>query len=317
MDVNHVLFEFFGLKITYLSIGAALVGAIPAIAALHRAYDWWATKEERHLALLHKYLDQEEKNISGRRREVLTSIGLLHHSYLDDKKLDVGFEIDQAILQLDHGRPDRAKARISELLKKVRSNSEILKRRTEDLRKHERSLNIFLAAIAENEGHHDAGLDYTEAALRDYGYDLDALRLKGSLLLKKGDLDLAEQTFNRLLQNTTGNKFDKAEAQCGLAQVYEKHGVEHYDVAANHLNNALNNINGLPPSEQSPLTKSIAHQFMGRLYKAASWPQHDRSTARQHFEKSLNALDNIKGRSAGLRSRTNELRREIQETSIH
>lgn len=311
MDLNHVWFEIFGLKITYLSVGAAIVGSIPAVAAMHRAYDWWVTREERHLALLHEYLDKEEKNISARRRDVLDSISLAHHSYLDDKRLDVASEIDDAVIQLDQGRPDRAQARLKELLKKVRSNTTILERRVVDLRKHERSLNIFLAAVEDSQGQTRSGLDYVEAALQSDGYDPDALKYKGLLLAKDGDLPRAEQAFNKLLQNATGNKAERAEAYCGLGSIAMHRGVAYYDEAGNYLKNALNNLNGLPPSEQSSLTKAVAHELLGKLLETGGWSGHSPVDAKQHFERSLATLEAIPGRSAALRDRTNTLRQRL------
>jgi predicted Zn-dependent protease len=283
METSEVVLVFLGIKWTLPLIGSAVVGFATFAGACYKIYERWTTREARHLSLLHEYLDKEEKEISSRRREVLTSIGLSHHSYLTDQKLDVGDEIDDAVKLLDRGRPDRAEARLKELLKKIQNNANILERRINDLKKHERSVNIFLAAIADNSGNIDSGLSYISDALLSDNRDLDALRFKGLLLMQKGELSLAEQTFDKLRINSTGSASNRAEAYFGLACSAVKRGTASYPDAERALANALANLNGLAPNDQSPLIKIGVHQMLGDIYATEGWDQHNRQLAIDSF----------------------------------
>jgi hypothetical protein len=303
MDDSSVLFQMLGVKMTWPVIGSAIVGLITAAGGLYKIIERWNTREERHLSLLHEYLDKEEKNISARRRGVLTSIHLGHHAYLADQKLDVGHEIDEAVGLLDNGRPDRAEARLKELLKKIQENTKVLDRRIGDLKKHERSVNIFLAAIADQEGQIDKGLSYIADALISEKTDVDALKYKGLLLLQKGELDLAGQTFERLRVASTGSAVNRAEAHFGIASVAVQRGIAHYEDAERALGNSLTNLNGLPPQEQSPLTKVGVHQLLGKIYETEGWGQHDPQQAKANYQKAMATLGalNAKNRTVSQR----------------
>jgi predicted Zn-dependent protease len=293
VDLNQLAFEIFGQKVTYFGIGVGFFTVvIPAAAALYKIIDRWQTRKERRLRLLHEYLDNEEKDITARRRPILKGIHLAHSSFSDDKNLDVGAEIDDALALFDSGRPDRAEAILKELLKRIKGNAGLLTRRIDDLKKHERSVKIFLAALAERVGHSDIGLGYISEALLSEPTDSDALKYKGILHLKKGQLDDAAKAFDKLRLNNDG-KASLADAHLGLASVHEARGIANFDEAAKAASLAISNLDRLPPAEQDYLTKVSAYQLLGRLYSDPSWAKRDASIAESNYSKALVTLQSL------------------------
>lgn len=299
MDLSRGLFEFLGVAWTVpllLTAGGGLVGAA---ASIYKIVDLWSNREERRLALLHDYLDKEERDISAKRPAILKGIQLAHHSFVDDKNLDVGNELDEALALLDQGRPDRSEARLQELLKKIRSNSKLLSRRVEDLSKHERSVNIFLSALSERNDRTDAGLSFANDALASDANDLDALKYKGTLLLKRGELGPAESAFeklkNRCNDEPTRALAHRADAYLGLGCVEEKRGVANYVEAERLLNLAISNLNKIVPAEQNMITKASVHQILARLYLHKDSPINDAEKAKGNYEQAFEALEQLPG----------------------
>lgn len=290
MEGHEILVELWGVKWTLPLIVSAVFGFVTFCGTIYKIVERWMTREQRKLALLHEYLDKEEHDITSKRREVLTGIQLSHHAYLTDQKLDVGREIDSAVRYLDSGRPDRAEARLRELRKKIQQSSNLLARRVDDLRKHERSVNIFLAAVSERDDKTIVGLDYIQEALDSDGFDLDALRYKGYLHLKRQELDPAEKAFQKILNNNDGSSAYRAEAYLGLGTVSVKRGIAGFEAAAQALKNSLTNSSQLAPSDQNPHTKASAHQMLANIYGDEQWGGCDNQQAADHYRKALAAL---------------------------
>jgi hypothetical protein len=289
---QRVFFELFGVSWTLPLIGTAIGGTIGAIGTLYKVGERWSTRKARRLALLNDFLSREEKDITALRRPVLAGIQFAQRSYLDGKNLDVGSELDDALKLLDSGRTERAEARLRELLKKIQGNSGILKRRIEDLTKHERSINVFLAALADQMGQTDVGLGYIRDALVTDTKDLDALKYKGLLQLKKDQLDEAERSFEKLKLHNEGEA-NRADAHLGLASVLEKRGVSSFDEAARAAALAITNLDKVPPLEQDVATKVRAHQLLGRLYSDLNWAKSDVAIASANYKKALALLNSV------------------------
>src|SRR5215831_16533275 len=108
MDAQDVLLVLFGFKVT-VTLAFTMVGGVFTVGlAAYKLIERWRTRKQRRLEMLREYLDQEEKDITGRRPAVLTGIRMSEHTYLSEKKLDVGAEIDSAIDLLDRGYPQAA-----------------------------------------------------------------------------------------------------------------------------------------------------------------------------------------------------------------
>jgi hypothetical protein len=233
MGEQDVLVVLFGFKVTLTSVITAVGGFLTVSLGAYKLFDYWRTRERRRLDMLREYLDREEKNITGRRSAVLNSIRLSEHAYLAEKKLDVGVEIDRAIDLLDRGYPQTATAKLQELEQRLLKDEDMLRRRADDLRRHTRSVRIFLGALAGREHDPEGGLDYIDKVLRDDASDLDALKYKALLLLNKDELDNAERAFERLRMRANGQ--DKAsyraDAHLGVAKVKFARGPENFNVA--------------------------------------------------------------------------------------
>jgi hypothetical protein len=129
MDAQDVLFVLFGFQITIASIFTAAGGLLTVGLGAYKLVDYLRTRERRRLDMLREYLDREEKNITGRRSDVLSSIRLSEHAYLSEKKLDVGAEIDRAVDLLDRGYPQAAAAKLDELEKRLLVDERMLRKR--------------------------------------------------------------------------------------------------------------------------------------------------------------------------------------------
>src|SRR5262245_17653689 len=204
--------------------------------------------------MLREYLDREEKDITGRRPAVLNGIRMSEHAYLSEKKLDVGIEIDRAIDLLDRGYPQAAVGKLAELENRLVTDEPMLRKRADDLKLHTRSVRIFLAALADREDKPDLGLEYIDKVLDEDGSDLDALKYKAILLLKRGELDNAERFFERLRLRATGQESYRADAYLGIASVKFKRGPVNFDGAMQSLGTALSNIIAVPTADQDRYT---------------------------------------------------------------
>lgn len=325
MEGQTVLFEWMWVKWTIPLIATAIAGTITAIATLYKLHERWATREQRRLDMLHEYVDKEEKNITEKRKAVLAGIQAVQACYLEEKKFDVGAEIDEAIKLLDKGRPDRAVGRLAELSKKLDANAAILERRASDLRKHMASVQIFMAALADADGDPAKGLGYVTQAIQNDAYDADALKYQGLLYLNKAapansgepwhqlDLDAAERSFDRLRQYSNGSAAYRADAYLGLGSVALQRGAEAYDEAERRLNNALQNLNSLPPAEQDQLTRAHVHQQLGTLFRKTDWGKANIATATDHFEKALAALNKIQKRRGIAAKRHRDVTQALHE----
>jgi tetratricopeptide (TPR) repeat protein len=296
MDGQIVLFEFIWVKWTIPMIATAIGGTIGAVWTLYRLYDRWSTREQRRLEMLHHYIDKEEKDITGKRPELLVGIQQATNLSLMEKNFDVGIELDEAIALLDAGKPYRAVGRLTELDRKLDVNANILERRATDLRKHRASVQVFLAALADADGNADLGLGHIKNALANDSYDPDALKYQGLLLLTKGELGQAWQSFDKLRLNSNGSAAYRAEAHLGLGSVCIRKGITEYEEAVQRLTTALNNINSLPPSVQDPLTRSYIHQQLGFVYNDKAWSGADSALALQHYHQALVILDVLPSR---------------------
>lgn len=243
--------------------------------------------------MLHDYLDKEQKDISSKRQLILEGIRSSPNAFLADKCLDVGVELDESLSLLDSGRPDRAQARIAELLKKIRNNYGVLERRVEDLKKHERSLNIFLAAIADRNGKFGDGLILANEALASDSRDFDALKLKGHLLIKTGELELAEQMFEKI-RVQVGSSAYRAEAYLGSALVNKSRGPRSFDQADQALLNASRNLNRIAVPEQDFTAKATVYETWGDLYATKSWRLADDAKAISHYQTAAESIKKLR-----------------------
>ena len=187
---------------------------------------------------------------------------------------------------------------MKELRKKIQSNSEILKKRIDHLKKHERSVTIFLAALSSEIDQTDSGLEYINQAYRSDNSDADVLRCKGYLHLKKNEFGPAEQAFERLRTSITGSPSNRAEAYLGLASVALERVPKSYDEAAQSLGNAVNNLNGVPSQEQNPLTRVKLYQLLGNLHSDDRWIGCDADLAKAHYTEALHTLAKLPGGNA-------------------
>ena len=311
MDGQHVLFEFMWVKWTIPMISTAIVGAIGAGFTLYKLHERWTTREERRLQILHTYIDKEERNITGKRPDVLSGIQEASNTSLIEKNFDVGAEIDEAIALLDAGKGHRAAGRLMELDRKLEANAAILERRAADLRKHKASVQVFLAALADADNNPTLGLNHIKNALQNDIRDLDALKYQGLLQLRIGELDLAHQSFDRLRVYNDGSAAYRADAHLGLASVCICRGAAHYDEAIRRLNTALANIHGLPPSAQDPITRSYIYQQLGFVHNDKAWTGSDSALALQHYSQALAILNTLPRRRGVAATRHQDVERAV------
>lgn len=306
MGADDVLFVLFGVKITVAHAFTFVAGVFTVSLAAYKLIERWMTRKRRRLDMLREYLDREEKDITGRRPAVLNGIRLSEHSYLSEKKLDVGAEIDRAIDLLDRGYPHAAAGKLAELENRLLTDEPMLRRRADDLKLHTRSVRIFLGALADRENKPDLGLEHIDKALNDDGSDLDALKYKALLLLKKGELDNAERFFERLRQRANGaeNACYRADAHLGIATVKFQRGAANYDGAAQSLSTALSNINAVPSADQDHYTFAEIYVLQGDIYASTEWGSTDRGRALESYRRAREALNLIPNR------------REVLETKI-
>jgi tetratricopeptide (TPR) repeat protein len=311
MGPEVVLFVIFGFSITLPLIFTIVAGAFGVGLALYKLIERWLTRTARRLDMLREYLDKEEKDITGRRPTVLNGIRMSEHSYLAEKKLDVGAEIDRAIGLLNGGYPEAAAGKLSELEKRLITDEPMLRRRADDLKRHTASVRIFLAALADREGKTDLGLDYIDKALEHDQSDLDALKYKALLQLSKGELDNAERSFDRLRQRATGNAKYRADAHLGLGTVKFKRGPDHYGDALQSLTTALNNINSVPSAEQDHYTFSQIYTLQGDICHSTDWPGTDKAQALDGYRKAKEALGLIPNKRKSVQTTMGEIQVKI------
>lgn len=298
MEGQEAVFVLFGIKWTITLIITAIGGTIGATLTLYKLIERWLTRKARRLDMLREYLDKEEKDISSRRKNVLDNIRMSEHSFLSDKKFDVGAEIDRAIDLLDRGYPQLAGGKLAELEKKLETNEAMLRRRADDLKKHKASVHIFLAAVADRNKNGTLGLEYIDKALDLDQSDLDALKYKGLLLLHKGDLDGAERGFDKLRQRSNGreNASYRADAHLGLGTVKFERGNEYFDGALQSLLTALTNLNSVPASEQDHYTCAQVYLLQGKIYAAPAgggWQGTDPAKALENYRRAANSLNQV------------------------
>lgn len=313
MDPAEVLFVVFGFKITLPLIFTIVAGAFGVGLALYKLIERWLTRNARRLDMLRAYLDKEEKDITGRRPAVLDGIRMSEHSYLSEKKLDVGAEIDRAIDLLDHGYPQAAAGKLSELEKRLLTEEPMLRRRADDLKRHTASVRIFLAALADRERTPDVGLAYIDKALEEDQSDLDALKYKAFLLLSKGELDNAERAFDRLRQRAIGNAKYRADAHLGLGTVKFKRGSANYGDALQSLGTALNNIASVPSAEQDHYTFSQISALQGDILTSAGWPGTDKARALENYRRAKDALGLVPNKRKSVEAKIAEMQAKIDQ----
>ena len=302
MDAQDVLFVVFGFKIT-LTLAFTIAGGLFTVGlAAYKLFERWRTRKQRRLEMLREYLDREEKDITGRRAAVLNGIRLSEHAYLSEKKLDVGAEIDRAIDLLDRGYPHAAAAKLTELEERLLKDEPMLRKRADDLKRHTRSVRIFLGALADRENNPELGLAYIDRALNEDASDRDALKYKALLLLSKGELDNAERAFDRLRQRATGpeNACYRADAHLGIATVKFRRGAASFDGALQSLGTALTNITAVPSAEQDHHTFSAIYSLQGDIYASGGWPGVDAAKAIESYRKAREALGLIPNRRNAL-----------------
>jgi tetratricopeptide (TPR) repeat protein len=285
----------FGFKITVAHVFTIIAGAFTVSLAAYKLIERWITRKQRRLDMLREYLDREEKDITGRRPTVLSGIRISEHAYLSEKKLDVGAEIDRAIDLLDRGYPHAAAGKLAELENRLATDEPMLRKRADDLRLHTRSVRIFLAALADRENKPDLGLQHIDKVLNEDGSDLDALKYKALLLLKKGELDNADRFFERLRQRANGqeNACYRADAHLGMAIVKYKRGADNFDGAVQSLTTALSNINAVPSAEQDHFTFAEIYLLQGDIFASAGWTGTNAARALESYRKSKEALNLI------------------------
>jgi hypothetical protein len=305
MDAQDVLFVLFGFPITIGSIFTAVGGLLTVGLGAYKLFDYWRTREQRRLDMLREYLDREEKNITGRRSAVLSSIRLSEHAYLAEKKLDVGAEIDRAIDLLDRGYPQTAAAKLGELEQRLLADERMLRKRADDLQRHTRSVRIFLGALADRESDPVRGLGYIDKALSDDASDLDGLKYKALLLFHKGELDNAWSVFDRLRVKAAGteNACYRADAHLGFAKVKAARGAENLGAALQSISTALANLSQVPSAEQDHLTFSEIYELQAKIYASADWPGTDTAKAIENYRKAQEALNHIPKKRGSLEKR--------------
>jgi tetratricopeptide (TPR) repeat protein len=143
--------------------------------------------------------------------------------------------------------------------------------------------------------------------------DLDALKCQGSLYLRRGDLDSAANSFERLKRCSNGddNAGYRAEAHLGLASVCISRGVTEYQNAIQSLTTALRNYSNLPPHRQDVITGACIQQQFGNIYGNASFTDRDPEKALQYFRESQRLLSAIPKRRGLARQRYHEVTAEI------
>jgi len=292
MDAQDVLLVLFGFKVT-VTLAFTIVGGVFTVSlAAYKLIEHWRTRKQRRLDMLRKYLDQEEKDITGRRPAVLNGIRMSEHTYLSEKKLDVGAEIDSAIDLLDRGYPQAAAAKLGELENRLLKDEPMLRKRADDLKRHTRSVRIFLGALAERENNPGLGLKYIDKALNDDPADLDALKYKALLLLNKTELDNAETGFDRLRQRANGqeNACYRADAHLGFATIKYRRGADNFEGALQSLGTALANIRSVPSAEQDHYTFAEIYKLQGDIYASTAWDGRDRTKALDSYGRAKEAL---------------------------
>jgi hypothetical protein len=309
MDAQDVLLVLFGLKINVALAFTIVGGAFTVSLAAYKLIERWRTRKQRRLDMLREYLDREEKDITGRRPAILNGIRMSEHAYLSEKKLDVGAEIDRAIDLLDRGYPQAAAGKLAELEKRLITEEPMLRRRAEDLKRHTRSVRIFLGALAERENNPELGLGYIDKALNEDQSDLDALKYKAILLLSKGELGNAERGFDRLRQRANGqeNACYRADAHLGIATVKFRRGGDNFDGALQSLGTALTNINGVPSAEQDHYTFSQIYLLQGDIYASTAWLGTDKAKALENYTKAREALNLIPNRRKTVETRIKDI----------
>jgi tetratricopeptide (TPR) repeat protein len=304
-----VLFVLFGFPVTVAHAFTFGAGVFTVSLAAYKLIERWMTRKRRRLDMLREYLDREEKDITGRRPTVLNGIRLSEHAYLSEKKLDVGAEIDRAIDLLDRGYPQAAAGKLAELEKRLLTDEPMLRKRADDLKLHTRSVRIFLGALADREDKPDLGLEHIDKALNDDGSDLDALKYKALLLLKKGELDNADRFFERLRQraNGQGNACYRADAHLGIATVKFKRGAANFDGAAQSLTTALSNINAVATADQDHFTFAEIYHLQGDIYASTGWSGTDGAKALESYRRAKDALNLIPNRRKVMESKIKDI----------
>lgn len=315
MDGQEYLFVIFGIRWTFPLLVTVVGGTLTALLTLYKLVERWNTREQRRLDMLREYIDREEKNISSRRKGILDSIRMSRHSYLSDKKLDVGAEIDRAIQLLDRGYPELASGQLKELEKRLDTNEKVLRRRADDLQKHMASVQIFLAAIADRCAEPNIGLAHIDKAISYDRLDLDALHYKALLLLNRGDLPGAEQAYDLLRKNSNGqeNASYRAYAYFGLGTVNFKRGSAYFLDAARSLANALQNMSLVPSSEQDHYAIAQIHALQGRLLSTADWEGYEPRKAMECFGKALNSLNQVPNKREAVSLEIRDVKAAIQQ----
>jgi tetratricopeptide (TPR) repeat protein len=281
MDGQDFLFVLGGIKWTPTMVTAIVGGSLTAIGTLYKLIERWRTRKARRLAMLREYLDKEEKDISARRPVVLETIRMSELSFLSEKKLDVGAEIDQAIQLLDREYPQAASGKLAELETRLENDEKLLRKRADDLKKHIASVHIFLAAVADRNKNSKMGLEYIDKAIDFDGADLD--------------LDGAEQSFTRLKNYSKGNENAnyRADAYLGLATVSFKREPPLIDDVIRSLGTALQNMSIVPASSQDHFTLAQIHRLHGDVYNQPGASDPDRAKATANYRKAINALNQI------------------------
>jgi tetratricopeptide (TPR) repeat protein len=265
--------------------------------------------------MLRAYLEREEKNITGKRASVLDSIRLSEHAFLSEKNFDVGAEIDRAIELLDRGYPDAAAGKLAQLEKRLLNDEPMLRKRADDLRKHTASVRIFLAALADRNNNPKLGLDYIEKAIEFNASDLDALKYKAMLLLNKGNLDEAEQIFQKLIQASKGNENAsyRAEAYLGLATISFNRKPALLDEVVRALTTALQNMSRVPVSSKDYFILAQIHRLHGQVYDQPDCSGADRAKVIANYRKAQNALNQVTKKRRAVDSEIKQLQKRIDE----
>lgn len=310
---DDVLFVLFGIKFTLPLIITIVGGTLTGLLTLYKLVERWSTREQRRLNMLRDYVDREEKNISARRRVILASIRTSQHSFLADRHFDVGAEIDRAIEYLDEGYPDRAGAALAELERRLIANERILRKRADDLERHTASVHIFLAALSERMEGTSQGIEYIDKAIQYDGNDPDALKIKGMLLLRRGDLNAAEVCYDRLRTRANGpeNSTYRADAHYGLSRVHFSRGAAHFKDALRALTTALQNLNAASAKDRDYVALSQIYMLQAEILKADGWDGFDRPKAVAAYRAAVETLRQLPKRRSAVEATIAEVEAEI------
>lgn len=239
-----------------------IVGGISAIRWRNK------TADRRRLRLLEDFIKDREASISRLRPEILNKIDNSQYQSESLNGPDILKEVNVAVELLDAHEVTRAQDQLEKLLGTIKTKQEYLVRHSDELKRHQANVSLFLAALADRRKDAAGGLKHIGDAKRAMAGDLDVLKYEALLRLTERNFQAAKVAFSTLEDAATGTDARHYKAVGAEGRGDAHRALNEIGEAQAAYNLALTRSAQAQPEHQNPLFNGRLHMKLAQLFAA-------------------------------------------------